>query len=74
MKKRERIRALDVSHDEINELEAELIQNIERMDADPKDLKRLARMVGNGLHEWHQALHAQDYLEDIGVEIIRRNK
>lgn len=71
MEERQKVRGLGVTHEDLSVLEAELAENIERLDGNPKDLKRLARMAGNTIRLWRSVLRAEQILEKNGVEIVR---
>ena len=58
--------------DAVNELERELIANIEKLDGNPRDIKRLANQVSNQLGKIRALVNAERYLEDnCGVVFIR---
>lgn len=73
MEERKRIRGLGVTHEDLSVLESELSENIEGLDGQSKDLKRIARMVGNTIRLWRSILRAEQILERDGVEIIRND-
>lgn len=66
-----RIHGLPFSLGDINTLERELMDNIERLDGDPKELKRIARVVSNKMSYLRSVLTAERLLENDGVEVIR---
>lgn len=55
---------LDEIHlDDLSELERELVQNIEKLDGRPKDLKRVANMVTTKINLVRALKHAERILE-----------
>ena len=74
MEERKRIRGLGVTHEDLSVLESELSENIEGLDGQSKDLKRIARMVGNTIRLWRSILRAEQILERDGVEIVRNSE
>lgn len=55
----------------MNELEQELLENIAQLDYPPKVVKRAARLVANKLSLVRALLHAEQILEEDGVEFTR---
>lgn len=55
---------LDEIHlEDLNELERELVQNIEKLDGRPKDLKRVANMVSTKINLVRALKHAERQLD-----------
>jgi|LakMenEpi03Aug12_release.lakeMendotaPanAssembly.Ray.scaffolds.fasta_scaffold15454_12 hypothetical protein len=61
--------------EDVNELERELLINIERLNGDEKDLRRIANTVSSNFGKIRSLIHAERYLEEnMGVRFIREVK
>ena len=59
---------LDEIHlEDLNELERELVQNIEKLDGRPKDLKRVMNMVSTKINLVRALIHAERILDSKGA-------
>lgn len=55
---------MDITLSDLNELERELIENIERFDAPEKVSKRIARLVSNRISLYRAVLHVDRMVKE----------
>lgn len=66
-----KLKGVPFTRSDINLLERELIENIERLDGEPKELKRLGRVVANRMNFIRAVLDAERIAERNGYEVDR---